>query len=99
MKAFRLSPDGRGDIESLWLYIARDNPKAATRVTTVIRDACRHLAEFPNAGHKREDLTTRTDVLFWPIYSFLIVYRPTTQPLQIVRVLHGNRDVSEILDA
>jgi antitoxin ParD1/3/4/toxin ParE1/3/4 len=37
-------------------------------------------------------------VKFWPIYSYLIVYDPGTKPLQIIRVLHGMRDVEDILN-
>lgn len=47
-------------------------------------------------GHRREDLTLRA-VLFWPVHSFLIVYRPDTRPLEIVRVVSGWRDVSRLL--
>ena len=31
------------------------------------------------------------------VNSYLIVYRPETRPLQIVALLHGNRDVERIL--
>jgi len=31
------------------------------------------------------------------VYSYLIVYRPETKPLQIVRVVHGHRDVENLL--
>jgi len=48
-------------------------------------------------GHAREDLTPRP-VLFWAVHSFLIVYRPETEPLEILRVVSGWRDVSEVLD-
>jgi len=53
------------------------------------------LAESPRIGHKREDLTSR-EVLFWRVHSYLIVYRDSN-PLRIVRVLHGKRDVKKLL--
>ena len=81
----------------MWTYIARDSVEAAARVRREIRDACRRLAQHPYSGHQRGDLTTRQDVLFWPVYSFLIIYRPDKKPLEVLRVLHGNRDVSRIL--
>lgn len=34
---------------------------------------------------------------FFPVYSYLIVYRPNTKPLQVVSILHGRRDVEQIL--
>src|SRR5271165_6334391 len=43
-----------------------------------------------------EDLTDEP-VKFFPIYSYLIVYRPETKPLQVVAIVHGRRDVEELL--
>jgi len=44
----------------------------------------------------RQDLTNE-DVKFFPVYSYLIVYRPKTKPLQIACILHGRRDVEQVL--
>jgi len=54
------------------------------------------LAESPEAGHYRKDLTGE-DVKFFPGYSYLIVYRPSTKPLQISSILHRRRDVEQLL--
>ena len=40
-------------------------------------------------------------VRFWTITKFpncLIVYRPETNPLQVVAILHGKRDLKEVLE-
>jgi antitoxin ParD1/3/4 len=70
--------------------------EAADRVESVIRAKCVYLATFPGAGHWRRDLTS-VDVRFFSVYSYLIVYRPETKPLQVVSILHGSRDVAAIL--
>jgi antitoxin ParD1/3/4/toxin ParE1/3/4 len=44
-----------------------------------------------------EDLTSREDLLFWPVYSYLIVYKPASYPLDIVRILHAARDLTALL--
>jgi antitoxin ParD1/3/4/toxin ParE1/3/4 len=72
MIPFRLSPEARRDIQQLWTYIARDSVEAAARVRREIRDACRRLAQHPYSGHQRGDLTTRQDVLFWPVYRAML---------------------------
>jgi antitoxin ParD1/3/4 len=51
---------------------------------------------MPGAGHWRKDLTDES-VRFFAVYSYLIVYRPETKPLQVVAILHGSRDVERIL--
>jgi antitoxin ParD1/3/4/toxin ParE1/3/4 len=48
-------------------------------------------------GHLREDLTDEP-VRFWSLFSYVIVYDPETQPLQILRILHSARDLRRILD-
>lgn len=67
-----------------------------TRVESVILDRIRFLGENPGAGHWRRNLTEQP-VKFFPVYSYLIVYRPDTKPLQVVSILHGRRDVEQIL--
>lgn len=96
MAAFVLSPEARDDLRSIREYIRPDSPKAARKVLAELRRAMERLAELPELGHLREDLATEL-LRFWPVYSYLIVYRPDAQPLAIVRVLSGYRDVAEIL--
>lgn len=54
------------------------------------------LAQMPRQGHSRKDLTDRS-VLLFPLYSFLIVYQPETNPIRIIAVLRGKRDVKRVL--
>jgi antitoxin ParD1/3/4/toxin ParE1/3/4 len=68
----------------------------ADRVEAVIRDRIGFLAKNPHAGHWRRYLTSEA-VRFFPVYSYLVVYRPAITPLQVVAVLHGRRDVERIL--
>ena len=49
------------------------------------------LDRHPGLGHKRSDPTSHA-VLFCTVYSYMIVYRVKTR-LEIVRVLHGRRNV------
>ncbi len=68
----------------------------ADRVECVIRERFVLLAKNPGLGHWRKDLTEET-TKFFPVYSYLVVYRPETTPLQIVALLHGRRDIEQIL--
>ena len=61
---------------------------------------CHRLARHPLIGHKRKDITS-LPVRFWtvPKYpNYVIVYRPLTEPLQIVAILHGKRESGTILN-
>ena len=54
------------------------------------------LSKMPAMSHIREELADRSH-RFWPIRSYPIVYHADTNPLEIVRVLHGMRDVAPLL--
>jgi len=97
MNDYRLSPLANEDILEIWAYISRDNINAADELEAEIVSTCKKLAENPSLGHPRRDLTQEA-VLFYPVRStYLIIYKPETNPLEIARVLHGYRDVSELI--
>jgi plasmid stabilization system protein ParE len=84
------------DLFEIWDYIRRDDPEAADRVEAELLEKCESLARMPGQGHRRPDYT-RSLVLFFPVYSYLIVYKPGTDPLQILAIVHGAREVKNVL--
>ncbi len=92
-----LAPQAALDLFEIWQYIKEQTSLAiANRVESAIREKICFLVETPGAGHSRKDLTDE-QARFFPVYSYLIVFRPETKPLQIVSILHGRRDVAQIL--
>ncbi len=96
MNLFVLTPLAEEDISGIWDYIADDNLEAADRVLKALEATILKLARNPGLGHWREELTDKRH-RFFLVYSYLIIYRHRTKPLQIVRVLHAGRDVKSIL--
>ena len=96
MAGYLLVPEARTDLLEILNYIAEDSVESALRVHSRFIDIFELLAENPDAGHYREDLTSRP-VRFFPVYSYLVVYLASTRPVQIVRVLGGAQDVETIL--
>jgi plasmid stabilization system protein ParE len=99
MKKYQFTPQAAGDLSEIWNFIAKDNPEAADRVEEAVFRACDLLADSPFAGRPRKDLTP-LPVRFWvvhPYSKYLIVYDPEKKPLQIIRVLHGARDLPSVL--
>jgi toxin ParE1/3/4 len=94
---YLLAPEAAVDLVNIWRYIKKQSSlEMADRVESVILNKIRFLAENPGAGHWRKNLTDQA-VKFFPVYSYLIVYRSETRPLQVVSILHGRRDVEKIL--
>jgi plasmid stabilization system protein ParE len=96
MFTFVLSPEALQDLQDVWDYIAADNATAADALEDKFFEAFEQLGRRPRIGHLRADLTNR-DVRFWLVESYLIVYRIIPKMIQIVAVLHGARDIPEII--
>jgi len=94
---FILSAPASQDLDDILTYVLEQSgPNRAQHVVEHLREAFQKLADRPGLGHQREDLAD-LPVLFWPVWSYLVVYKPDTKPLEIVRVLHGARDVNVLL--
>jgi plasmid stabilization system protein ParE len=96
MTPFVLTRLARRDLEEIWDYLAADHRDVAERVLSGIEAAIVKLTRTPGIGHLREDLADRRH-RFSLVYTYLIVYRPGTQPLEIIRVLHASRDIRDPL--
>ena len=99
MRRYQFTSQAADDLFEIWSYIARDSGEAANRVEDAVYEACAFLSEGPSRGKSREDLT-KLPLRFWTLQAYpnyIIVYDPNTDPLQIIRVLHGARDIAEVL--
>lgn len=95
MKRFVLSPAASADIEQIEAFLDEHAPHATDAVLSRIRAAMRRIASMPGIGHLRKDLADEP-LRFVAVWSYLVVYRPAS-PVEIVRVVHGARDVVRTL--
>lgn len=70
-------------------YIARDNPKAATRTAGTLLEAVERLAELPNLGRPGRLAATRELVV--PGTPYVIPYRLRGDRLEVIAVFHGRQ--------
>jgi toxin ParE1/3/4 len=89
---FQLTEQAKDDVRDIVAYVRGRSPSGAKLVRQKLRAAMSQLAEFPGIGHRRDDVTDEP-VRFWAVYSYLIVYRHETRPLQVIAVLHGDREL------
>ena len=91
------------DVADIHLFIAMNNPEAAVRFLDALRLSFRTLAQWPEAGLRyQSNRAALSGMRFWPVRRFanyLIFYRVTAAPqrLHIIRILHGARDVPQVL--
>src|SRR5881409_814833 len=94
MKSYCLTPAAEDDVFEIWAYIAGAKLPAADKLETKIYSACQCLAERPDLGHFRRDLTDKPVRFFAVRGTYLIVYDPASDPLEVIRILHGARDAA-----
>jgi toxin ParE1/3/4 len=96
MPAVQCTSRANLDLVEIALYIAKQNPVAADRWLERIDEKCRRLAQMPDLGRARPDLAPGLRSL--PMGSHVIFYRPAPDGIQVIRILHGSRDVSRLFD-
>ena len=94
MGLVRRTPTSHKDYGAVWDHIARDDPDAADRVLRAFDAAVQLLSDHPNAGPRRPELRPR--VRSFPVGSYVLFYRPMRGGIELVRVLHGARDLRKV---
>ncbi len=88
-------PEAENDLEEIWWYIAQDSPQNADRFLDRIEERCLALSDFPQIGTSRNDL--KPGLRSQPVGNYLIFYFPLDGGIDIVRVLHGSRDIESLM--
>ncbi len=96
MSRFRLSLQALADLQEIEDYISRDNPDAAENLLLTIDEKCQLLAQHPGIGFGRSEL--RPYLRSFAVGNYVIFYHPTGDEIEIVRVLHGARDVPKFFE-
>jgi toxin ParE1/3/4 len=79
------------DLIGIWGYIAPHDPAAADRMLDRVEAASRMLSDNPAAGPARPDLAT--GLRYFPIGNYVLLYRQVAGGVEIVRCVHGARDL------
>lgn len=82
------------DLMDIWAYIAQDNPRAADRLSDEIESKFLLLAEQPYLGPARPDIAP--ELRYFPVGNYLILYREIADGIEVARVIHGARRLSNL---
>lgn len=89
------------DLEHRSEYIRQHSPRAALRFLDAAEATFRQLAASPGMGARYDpDHPALAELRFFPITRFkndLVFYRPLTDGIEVLRVLHGAQDIHRIL--
>jgi len=82
------------DFDDIWDDIAQDNPQAADHFIDTVEEKCRLLAAFPKLGTACDRLFLA--LRFFVVGKYLQFYLPLDGGIEVVRVLHGLRDLKSL---
>jgi plasmid stabilization system protein ParE len=98
MSGYRLTESAEADLVDILTFIAdRDGYDRALHVHERFLDAFEALAASPGIGNRKPHLTPEA-VRWWPVFQFLVVYDAERTPIDILRVLHGARDLARLFE-
>ena len=98
MTAAVLSPAARRDLLAAVQWIAKDNPAAARALRDAVVRAAEGIGEHSQLGTLRPDLAEAPyRFVILTGFPYVIVYNADRRPPLIVRILHGARDLPEVL--
>ena len=92
MSRFRYSPRAEADLDTITDYFAAHNPDAGIRLLDEITARCRLAASHPRSGRPRDDLGA--GVRSFVVRQYVIFFRASYDGIDILRVIHGARDIT-----
>ncbi|MGB8700424.1 MAG: type II toxin-antitoxin system RelE/ParE family toxin [Thermosynechococcaceae cyanobacterium] len=91
-----IRPLAEQDLDEIWDYIAISDPEQAEKVLRHLYAKMGTLAHKPYMGRERKEIAV--GLRSFPVVSHVIFYDPLPDGIEIVRVLHGARDIQDIFE-
>ena len=89
-------PRALTDLAEIWAYIAEDSPERADAFADLLTTKFEALARRPGMGRLRPELAE--DIRSFTVGRYVIFYFAISRRVEIVRVLHGSRDIEAIFE-
>lgn len=90
----QFTPAAEADLESIGDRVAERSPLRAVSFVREVRERAEKTALFPRSGAPRPQWGT--DVRMIVHGKYLVVYRSRDEVVQILRIVHGARDLDAL---
>lgn len=90
-------PRAKSDLVEIWGYIADDSEARADAFVDMIDQKLSALASKPGMGRARDEIAE--GIRSFPVGRYVIFYRPVPEGVEIIRVLHGSRDIEALFQS
>jgi toxin ParE1/3/4 len=100
MPAVVVRPRALTDLAEIWAYIARqsadDSLDQADAFVDLVDSKFQALSRRPGMGRRRPELAP--DIRSLSVGRYVVFYLLLSRGIEIVRVLHGSRDIESIFE-
>jgi toxin ParE1/3/4 len=96
MPNLALRPRALTDVAEIWAYIAEDSPDRADAFVGLLESKLQALSRRPGLGRRRPEL--HSDIRSLVVGRYVVFYLPLSRGIEVVRVLHGSRDIESIFE-
>jgi toxin ParE1/3/4 len=96
MKQLRVTNEAKADLIDIWLYISQNNETAVDTLINKITVKFDELLINPGIGRERIDIAPL--VRSFAVSNYLIFYRLLNEGIEILRVIHGARNIPNLFE-
>ncbi|QLE54559.1 type II toxin-antitoxin system RelE/ParE family toxin [Nostoc sp. TCL26-01] len=89
-------PRAELDLLEIWNFIAENNLDKADELLDLLAVKLQNLACNPGMGKRREELSV--GLRSFPVRNFVVFYQEIEDGIDVIRILHGSRDIESIFD-
>jgi toxin ParE1/3/4 len=97
MNRYIIAPSASRDLNEIIDYFANLNVEAGERLIAAFQKKCQNLINFPTIGRSYEEI--RADLRGVPLDGYIILYQVTDNTLEILRVVHGSRNLKALFES
>lgn len=91
-----IRPRAAFDLAEIWSYIAEDSVRNADAFGSRIDKTFRLLARHTGLGRARPELYP--NLHSFVVGKYVVFYLPLTNGIDVIRVLHGARDIQAVFE-
>ena len=98
MSTVVVRPRALDDLAEIWAYIADDSPDQAEAFVDLLDSKFQALSRRPGLGRRRRELSSDIDIRSLTVGRYVVFYLQLSRGIEVVRVLHGSRDIESIFE-
>jgi toxin ParE1/3/4 len=83
------------DLAEILDYLDQHSPLAAEQLAAAVDQRCSQLGQLPGIGRAREEIAPNLRSVV--IERYVLFYRVTPSAVEVLRILHGTRDLDRIM--